>query len=76
MFSVYAGKELYMTHKNNQREVNNMFKVKMYTHENGEVIVREKVFYAIEKALEFYNGVQKLVTHGKLIIHNRVTNEF
>ena len=53
-----------------------MFKVKMYTHENGEVIVREKVFYAIEKALEFYNGVQKLVTHGKLIVHNRITNEF
>ena len=53
-----------------------MFKVKMYTHENGEVIVREKVFYAIEKAMEFYNDIQKLVTHGKLIIHNRVANEF
>ena len=53
-----------------------MSKVKMYTHENGEVIVREKVFYAIEKAMEFYNDIQKLVTHGKLIIHNRVTNEF
>ena len=53
-----------------------MFKVKMYTHENGEVIVREKVFYAIEKAMEFYNDIQKLVTHGKLIIHNRITNEY
>lgn len=48
----------------------------MYTHENGEVIVREKVFYAIEKAIEFYNGVQQLVAHGKLIAHNRVISEF
>ena len=53
-----------------------MFKVKMYTNENGEVIVREKVFYAVEKAIEFYNDIQKLVAHGKLIIYNRVTNEF
>ena len=53
-----------------------MFKVKMYTYENGEVVVREKIFYAIEKAIEFYNGVQQLVTHGKLIAHNRVTAEF
>ena len=53
-----------------------MFKVKMYTYENGEVIIREKVFYAIEKAIEFYNGVQQLVPHGKLIIHNRVAGEF
>ena len=67
---------MYIAKENNQREVVNMFKVKMYTHENGEVIVREKVFYAIEKAMEFYNDIQKLVTHGKLIIHNRITNEF
>ena len=53
-----------------------MFKVKMYTYENGEVITREKIFYAIEKALEFYNDIQKLVPHGKLITHNRVTSEF
>lgn len=53
-----------------------MFKVKMYTHENGKVIVREKIFYAIDNAIEFYNSIQKLVTHGKLIIHNRVANEF
>ena len=53
-----------------------MFKVKMYTYENEEVVVREKVFYAIEKALEFYNDIQKLVTHGKLIIHDRITSEF
>ena len=53
-----------------------MFKVKMYTYENGETIIREKVFYAIEKALEFYNDIQKLVPHSKLIVHNRVVSEF
>ena len=76
MYNIITGLRKEPQNKKLLKEVDNMFKVKMYTHENGEVIVREKVFYAIEKALEFYNGVQKLVTHGKLIVHNRVTNEF
>ena len=76
MYNIITGLRKEPQNKNLLKEVDNMFKVKMYTHENGEVIVREKVFYAIEKALEFYNDIQKLVTHGKLIVHNRVTNEF
>ena len=76
MYNIITGLRKEPQNKKLLKEVDNMFKVKMYTHENGEVIVREKVFYAIEKALEFYNDIQKLVTHGKLIVHNRVTNEF
>ncbi len=53
-----------------------MFKVKTFVWENGQIITREKVFYAIEKAMLFYEDVKTLVTHGKLICHNRVTNEF
>lgn len=53
-----------------------MFKVKTFVWENGMVITREKIFYAIEKAIKFYEDVKPLVTHGKLICYNRITQEF
>ena len=53
-----------------------MFKVQTFTYENGHVIKREQIFYAIEAAMKCFFEVQSLVTHGRLIIHNRVAGEF
>lgn len=53
-----------------------MFKVKIFIWENGQVITREKTFSTFEKAFKFYEDIKPLVTHGKLICYNRVTQEF
>lgn len=53
-----------------------MFKVQTFTYENGHVIKREQIFYAIEAAIKCFFEVQSVVTHGRLIIHNRVASEF
>lgn len=53
-----------------------MFKVQTFTYEKGRVIKREQIFYAIEVATKYFLEVQSIVTHGRLIIHNRVTGEF
>ena len=53
-----------------------MFKVQTFTYENGHVIKREQIFYAIEAAMKCFFDVQSVVTHGRLIVHNRVAGEF
>ena len=53
-----------------------MFKVQTFTYENGHVIKREQIFYAIEAAMKCFLDVQSVVTHGRLIVHNRVAGEF
>ena len=62
--------------KHIQKEIVIMFKVQTFTYENGHVIKREQIFYAIEAAMKCFFDVQSVVTHGKLIIHNRVAGEF
>lgn len=62
--------------KHIQKEIVIMFKVQTFTYENGHVIKREQIFYAIEAAMKCFFEVQSIVAHGKLIIHNRVAGEF
>ena len=62
--------------KHIQKEIVIMFKVQTFTYENGHVIKREQIFYAIEAAMKCFFEVQSIVTHGRLIIHNRVAGEF
>ena len=62
--------------KHIQKEIVIMFKVQTFTYENGYVIKREQIFYAIEAAMKCFFEVQSIVTHGRLIIHNRVASEF
>ena len=62
--------------KHIQKEIVIMFKVQTFTYENGHVIKREQIFYAIEAAMKCFFEVQSVITHGRLIIHNRVASEF
>ena len=62
--------------KHIQKEIVIMFNVQTFTYENGHVIKREQIFYAIEAAMKCFFEVQSVVTHGRLIIHNRVAGEF
>ena len=62
--------------KHIQKEIVIMFKVQTFTYENGHVIKREQIFYAIEAAMKCFFEVQSVVTHGRLIIYNRVAGEF
>ena len=62
--------------KHIQKEIVIMFKVQTFTYENGHVIKREQIFYAIEAAMKCFFDVQSVVTHGRLIIHNRIAGEF
>lgn len=51
-----------------------MFTVKMFS--NG--VAREKVFYDLDKAREFFNDLSIVgtVSHAKLLIHKRVVVEY